>query len=541
MNLTCLVYADSRGKLNTIKKVIRKYCSPELILYEMTTEELESKVTEYRPNIIIVDVSGTFAQTIQIVERFRQANPEAFFAVFVEYREFSFSNDSMTLENVEFLPRPICADTLQECVTRLVNLIHQRRDRVLEVHSLQLIVNDNIPVIRQHYLSMLMRTSVPDANDIRRKFATLRIDCRGPYYTVVIVDMSAERTKPNYEAISFLALSTLKSMLKAEEYQVYIFFDSEYRINCLVGHGQRSPELSLNRILLQFSSYVMTYMGIFPYVGAGGTAANVTEIHISYRQAETALKYAQSHKSDIVVLYETIKDDITAEIVIERLSGEIANSFNIDAIEETLALIRDAFCELGRLPDANRNRRAFAIECAYHLISKAERNGVDISALPEVHRCALMLFDAVDEASLNQQLNKIVNLLGNRKENRPARETKRAILQATQYIEAHLEDADLNLETISSYVGFSRTYFCRYFHRELGESFSDYLKRKRIEKAKQLLQQTNMKINEIAFRSGFSSPKYFSAVFKEREGIQPSEYRMNSSYSYVEGKEMELV
>ncbi len=67
-------------------------------------------------------------------------------------------------------------------------------------------------------------------------------------------------------------------------------------------------------------------------------------------------------------------------------------------------------------------------------------------------------------------------------------------------------------------------YLSRLFTKEIGKSFSDYLKEYRIDKAKKLLVNNKLKIYEIAEKVGYSDPKYFCKVFKESTGMSPKEY-----------------
>jgi len=78
---------------------------------------------------------------------------------------------------------------------------------------------------------------------------------------------------------------------------------------------------------------------------------------------------------------------------------------------------------------------------------------------------------------------------------------------------------------IAARVNMSRSYFSQCFREIVGESFSDYLRRLRIEKAKNLLKKTNSTIQQVAEQAGYDDEKYFSRVFKKEEGISPSEYR----------------
>ena len=69
------------------------------------------------------------------------------------------------------------------------------------------------------------------------------------------------------------------------------------------------------------------------------------------------------------------------------------------------------------------------------------------------------------------------------------------------------------------------SYFSVLFKEQVGLNFSEYLMRKRVQRAKELLVQTNLPISEVAERVGYQTDKYFIKVFKSLENISPSKYR----------------
>ena len=68
-------------------------------------------------------------------------------------------------------------------------------------------------------------------------------------------------------------------------------------------------------------------------------------------------------------------------------------------------------------------------------------------------------------------------------------------------------------------------YLSTRFKKETGKSFTETIRKFRIEKIKELLRMSTLKLNQIADIVGYSDPKYMSKVFKEEVGILPSEYR----------------
>ncbi|HEX3048572.1 MAG TPA: helix-turn-helix domain-containing protein, partial [Bacillota bacterium] len=100
----------------------------------------------------------------------------------------------------------------------------------------------------------------------------------------------------------------------------------------------------------------------------------------------------------------------------------------------------------------------------------------------------------------------------------------RAIARAQEFIKNNFMQ-DLTLKMASDYVGLSESHFSYLFTKTTGESFIDYLTRLRIEKAKELIGSTNLKIYEIALQVGYTSTEHFSRVFKKLTGISPNLYK----------------
>jgi len=99
-----------------------------------------------------------------------------------------------------------------------------------------------------------------------------------------------------------------------------------------------------------------------------------------------------------------------------------------------------------------------------------------------------------------------------------------AITRARQFIVDHQAD-DLSLKTVADAVNMSTFYFCKMFKKATGLNFTDYLSRIRIEKAKNLLLNPNLRVSEIAYEVGFGSLTHFNRSFHKIVGRSPSEYR----------------
>lgn len=95
---------------------------------------------------------------------------------------------------------------------------------------------------------------------------------------------------------------------------------------------------------------------------------------------------------------------------------------------------------------------------------------------------------------------------------------------ARAYIEQNFSQ-DISLDDIANYIYLSTSHFARAFKKAFGTSPIQYLLSLRVEKAKELLENSDLRIGEISLEVGFSSQQRFNDIFKKQAGASPSEYR----------------
>jgi two-component system response regulator YesN len=71
----------------------------------------------------------------------------------------------------------------------------------------------------------------------------------------------------------------------------------------------------------------------------------------------------------------------------------------------------------------------------------------------------------------------------------------------------------------------NKTYFCLFFKKHYGMSFTDYINRKRLEAASAMLLKPDTSIAEVALACGYPTVTYFNRIFRKFKGMTPSEYR----------------
>jgi two-component system response regulator YesN len=96
--------------------------------------------------------------------------------------------------------------------------------------------------------------------------------------------------------------------------------------------------------------------------------------------------------------------------------------------------------------------------------------------------------------------------------------------RAAGYIRKHYDEA-LTLESVARQVNISPMYFSAYFKKHAGENFLDFLTRTRMEKARELLADKDVKISSVCQMVGYKNATHFYNVFKAYNNMTPAQYR----------------
>ncbi|MDU0204790.1 AraC family transcriptional regulator [Paenibacillus sp. PFR10] len=129
-----------------------------------------------------------------------------------------------------------------------------------------------------------------------------------------------------------------------------------------------------------------------------------------------------------------------------------------------------------------------------------------------------------DVLELREELVHFLLLIAGKLKTLRFQSEKEPVEKAKTYIEQHLAE-DLTLSVVAGEIYLNPSYFSNLFKIQTGENFLNYVTRIRMEKARELLKDRILKLNEIANKIGYQNPKYFTKLFKEYFGITPTDYR----------------
>ena len=99
------------------------------------------------------------------------------------------------------------------------------------------------------------------------------------------------------------------------------------------------------------------------------------------------------------------------------------------------------------------------------------------------------------------------------------------VAKAVKYVEQNMSRSELSVEELSAHMGMSRVNLYKKLLALTGKSPIEFIRVMRLKRAAQYLRESQLNVAEIAYRTGFNNPKYFSRYFKAEYGVSPSEYQ----------------
>ncbi|MDI6618113.1 MAG: response regulator [Clostridiales bacterium] len=158
-------------------------------------------------------------------------------------------------------------------------------------------------------------------------------------------------------------------------------------------------------------------------------------------------------------------------------------------------------------------------------LSHINRLNLEEKLRPNVDVDSLLNFNCkMDWEEMYGYFLRISELIFQRKKEDYEIHNSKIIEHIKKYIEENL-DGDLSLTKFSEMLHFNPSYLSRIYKQLTGESISEYIAEVKFNKAREMLKDTSLKINEIAFALGFETPSYFTRFFKKKANLSPQEYR----------------
>lgn len=322
------------------------------------------------------------------------------------------------------------------------------------------------------------------------------------------------------QLVAFAVRNIVQDLTAGDELRVVFLFAGGSRLHYLVA-GPACERGMAHRLI----DAVRRWVKISISVGLSESMPRFGELPRLYAQAEEALRNKWIHGEGLVCSYED------AALADERSVGyptelDEALCRAVRACDTAAA----AAALAGFLERIRAGQASFALfqRFGLQLLSSVCRivyeSRLQDTVLREVSRPQEMFRREFTAEEYDAFMRELIAASIRALEWHRAHKSERAIERAIAFIRDNA-DRDISLEDVAQHVRMSGGYFSSFFKQETGDNFIDYLTRLRIDRAKQLMMSSELRLYEISKLVGYQDVKYFSRLFKRHVGATPAEYR----------------
>lgn len=475
------------------------------------------------PDIVLSDVRMPKMDGIELAINIRSRFPQCKIIFLSGYSDKEYLKSAINLKAVSYIEKPIQIEEIKTVIRETVALCKKEERQKAQTDKLNNLLNENEPFIRQEVTLELIKEN-PDVSNLSVKYEDLyqmlgsahsfivysiainwgssvdndtRIDCRRTLLKI-FCDLAELNNLAGFtEDNQMTIISTKTQDCKLSAFQIAMKLADELSSNARglftfsVGIGTPTPDYkNLQESYYTACSAVQNQFydstkNIFEYREWSGSCFKVEKS--VYTDFKTVLK-----KRDFTGATGIIKN------ITDRAAIEMDNDINS---------VKNVFFNLLLI--------IFEVARENHFINKAQdsekkyiwqeidatRTLASLSKYVHTH-VETILVQANDRDSVNHKIHVIM-----------------------KYVHEHYAENSLTIQAIAENVYLSQTYLCAFFKKSTGKTLNEFITEVRIEKSKELLKDSNIKLYEIATSIGFTDANYFSTLFKKYTGYTPSEFR----------------
>ncbi|GAA3408168.1 helix-turn-helix domain-containing protein [Paenibacillus hodogayensis] len=485
-------------------------------------------------DILLTDIHMPYMDGIQLCREARKLHPNIKIVVLSGYEEFEFAQQALEFSAMKYMLKPFTSRELEQIVLQAKQEVtgHRRAESTLQLTMKRL--QESFPLLREKVLTRLVEGRMNE-REARQKLDSLEIALTGERFAVWVVEPETV-TIPSAGAQNGVDAGELLLLMLRDEIEGFmrnrrravVFSGLNANIVCIVeGDDGELPHLfDLPETL---KAHVFASLDMPVSIGLGGVKLGLEGIAGSYQEALEALEYRFLIGDNSVIPVDYINfedepDQVTiSEKHIEKLTTAVRLG-NKAGIRGELDAVFGAIRGSAGLPisDIKLYMKEFLAVALRQLLQSGVR-------LKEIYGKDFDPYSTVDhyrtmddmQRGLRTMFAEISDFVRDKRGNK----TRSVIQRAVEYIDVHYRIEDLSINRLSEELQMNTSYFSRLFKQEMGCTFTEYLTRTRIEKAKHLLRGTTMRVSEITFEVGLKDPFYFSTLFKKVTGVNPTEYR----------------
>lgn len=527
MGLNVILVDDEKGIVDGLKKIIERYI-PECEVIGVAYNGLEGfkLIQKQQPDIVITDIRMPHAGGLDMITMLKEHGCKAKFILLSGYADFEYARRGMQLGVQFYINKPVEQGELRECICKVMEEIRADRTKLQEVDNLKQEVHS---LIQENALRDILDLSSDHTVHVEELFQMAGIPLDGTRLVSVLLEFDS--SLGNMKERQLDPVLRLIDRVMGQYCKVHRFRYSRSQVALVVTNNERMEYGEVIRAIQRLKEAIYRELKLFVTIGVGTLQERATGISQSFEEARHALSYKVIKGMDVVIPYhEIIKLTRSRHYVSEEMiTGLESGLENMDE-KGCVSIIRDIFqrmeAEKGLSP-ADLQLHCLNIllssvrKMSFQQLQENDYLGQQILSLEGISRFRTL--ERLEEWMV-QVIEGIIALkMAN---NVPLK--KDIIVVIKDYILENY-NSPISLADLSARFLINPSYLSQLFKQKTGDSYLNFLAQTRINKAKELLERTDLKVLEICQMVGYSDTVHFARLFEKVTGCKPSEYRKNPS------------
>ncbi|MGM0751608.1 MAG: response regulator transcription factor [Bacillota bacterium] len=479
-------------------------------------------VEEEKPDLVLTDVRMPVMDGIQLVKMLSAEQPDIKVIVLSGYADFEYVRSSLVEGVKDYLLKPVDPEELSAALRKSRNEIEAEKKRRIETDRMTQLIHHHAEEMREQYLLHLVKDEWAELNITGERLRQLKLDeLVGEEAVVQFITVEIRSGDREQVRELFLPFRMLCRELSYEHEGVLSFYDTSYpnMIHFLCHH--RSGENQARPFVNELQRSVSTYLNLETVIGLGKEVRGLPQLKNGYISA--LLSWSQSSADARSQLVDGTTNKQTIELT-EEAEWKLSNSMEQGEYDtfKKLLLMTLAECDQQSMMSYSfvANRVLFMLGS---MARKYDLYSDDMKKM--MWNCQLSIWELTSRDRVKEHLLKAARSITEKvSETRRSSNGTAIVENVRQYMDRHYAN-EISLTSLADQFHINSAYLSEMFKEQVGQNFSDYLVDLRMDKARSLLKDEQLKIIEIAHLVGYSNSGYFSTVFKKRFGQKPLDYR----------------
>lgn len=487
-------------------------------------------------DLIITDICMPHMDGLELSSYVYNNYPDTSIVIISGYDDFNYAKAAIRYNVTEYLLKPVTADEFSQILLKLKNTLDEKTKKEDYINKIKQIYDENLSNIKNRFFANLIVPNSMSADYISQKLEEFQPNLDGPYYCCAIFEAlpqkSEDGTSMPLDALSYFSLfSTAKDIITSMKAGEVIQDSGNVTIAYFSADTMtKVRDISAN-LCSEIHSLATKLLSIRLNISIGKPVFSLHKLSVSYQSAQ-ALKenFFLSGNNRIINYSEYKNDNKFAPINRTEWTNNILMCIKKNQMDELDFLI-EKFIELLKQHHMSRPKAILDIQSVIlSIMNFLEQSlfNTDEILNDEQHLLDALASDEplndIDEC-MKTFCHKAAATIHTKHEDYNQNQANLALT----FIKENYNNPDLSLADICSHLGMSTSRFSSVFKTNTGETFVEALTRMRMEAAKELMIQTNLKSYEIAEKVGFTDSHYFGIAFKKYSGMTPTEFIKSNS------------